>query len=160
MSGGFERPRAEASRQQVSGGGLCDDLQGHLGQSISQSMRAGLPGDDIVRVEFPEHTITGMKDGDGIAPCRMDEEDAGGPSWKLLAQVLMQLPENIHHQISGYRLGGFDKPVHQHLYDCPGVATVGCTVRGSVHHDAQELILAHAEPSMIAIVGRPRALLS
>ncbi len=76
------------------------------------------------------------------------------------ARSIMQLPENIHHQISGYRLGGFDKPVHQHLYDCPGVATVGCTVRGPVHHDAQELILAHAEPSMIAIVEGPRALLS
>lgn len=61
----------------------------------------------------------------------MDEEDASGPPWKLSAQTSTQLPKNVHYQTSGYRLRGFDKPVHQHLYDHPSELTIDCAVRGS-----------------------------
>ncbi|ODR88513.1 hypothetical protein A8M32_26360 [Sinorhizobium alkalisoli] len=109
---------------------------------------------------FPEHTISGMNDPDGTAPCCMDEEEAGGSSWIPLAQVLMQLPKNLHHHIVGDHLAGIDKPVHQHLRDRPGILTIGYTICGPVHHDAQELTLAYTDPGMIAIVGGPGALLA
>lgn len=122
----------------------------------SRYVGAGLPVDAIVRVEFPKHAIIGMKDGDGIVPSCMDEEDAGGSSWVMLTQILMHLAESLHHQISGYRRSSFDKPVHQHLRS-PG------HTHHWLHHSwirpprPQELTLAYSDPSMIAIVGGPRA---